>query len=931
MQVTTSLLDSVFTLEKGSRLAIDYSNSKIFVWNRSAGAMPATTSRLSPIVYKVKNFMDQTPIETLPTNHLFNLSHNVHVVNRALESYNARLTSYCFFNIVDKVLKVVTFDRCRLIYKPIQEGSLCVTVQKRLAQASESQFNLLAALPAISKYNIESGKFIPVSLEPSFKSFTQALLLQFPQLESEKRTEALVLADRFKCWNSSLGVYIQAFQSIVSTPKDKFGNLKSIFLERLCGLSYGEEVLAHSKELADLVIFAVFNEPQRFKNNTLPTFVYQMVSTLSAVELISDHYDEVLKLTLTILYWEACKSMPGRPGAVMSRLFQDGIELDFRKISPQHRLQFLQKFSRLSMCEDSDLYELIKASVYKACHAIHAQLVDEEKAVFYPMVIQGREIDKQPYPVIFGVARYYSDPKLALLYGILRDLLDKISRYEPEMNKNELSAVLGIMELARLKGFMNSNSREVLGERFTLRVMNRFVVKFMQEIAETEGLISTQNKVMLELCLWASREKITWPSEEDPSKKNREVIKKILQQINFSQIHSTPAATTVMFGNHPLSQIFQKDPDRYISTANEEQLEVYYGPKEKNLKVNIDHLSISIGKAVEVPPLPAGVEAKIDECLTMFDQINFTQANKPDYVDPRRLKDDDDSISVESLKGGLRQLIGSMRAQTLAFAPRDPREKEKFYRDMTLYLLHSIVVLRGRPAGDRSAYLIPLAAAGIHCGSKTFETMQDMYYKLTGAKQIIDGDTLEGGLIKLLAARRTEILKSETLKILQKKYGAERHGWQINVHILGQVFKTVGKRFNVSEAEAHQFQDGYRGVLDFQSQADQDALYENCLKAYTSTVIINEIYQHIEGIAGHPRTIKLEFRELINTWYKDEIVKDSKGYFSKEKNPELILSEDVYHPQTFRIKRAQLIYLLERVGHVLTKSTWRNLWGWSGL
>lgn len=908
MQVNTSLLDSVFTLGQRDRLALDYANSKIFVWHPNIGV---ATTRLRDIVPKVQALMAETPFEALPTNHLLNLSHNIHVVNRALESYNSKLSSYFILNLVDKVLMVTTLNTFRLTYKLLPEEELCTATKRRLDKESDSKERLLATLPLVSKYILESKQSIPVSLETSFKSFTRISTIQFPELAGEQKSHVLVLANRFKLWHSSLGVYVQAFHSIINTPQEELENLKAIFLQRLQSLQYGPELIAHKRELVDLIMYAVFNGTPLFKSNQLPEYVGQLLTQLSAVEVISDNYEEVLKLTLSILYWEASKERPDASLPWINRLFHEyGFEIDFTKFPSQYRLPFLQKFTRVNI--------YIEKQVHKACHAIHEQLSDEEKTIFYPLVMRWDDIAQLSYPVVFGMAKYYSDPKEKPHPSISSSLLQRISRYQPKMNRNQLSAVLGLTKNIGWSGFTMS---DILG--------NFFLSKFMESISDTDDLISDHTKFMLEVCFRAAKSDLKWLSEDNPSQSDQEVIKKILQQINISG--AKDLAPELIHGNYSLTEIFKEDPDRYMPTANEEQFETFYGPKEKNIKVNINHLSLSIGNAVEVPSLPVGVHADIEECLAMFRQINFTQPNQPDYVNPQTLKDDDESISVESLFGGLRQLIIGMKSKTLAHAPRDQREKDKFYRNMTLYLQHSIVVLRSRPAGDRSAYLIPLAAAGIHCGSKTFETLQDMYYKLTGANQVIDGDTLEGGLLKLLAARRSEILKSETLKALHRKYGAARIGWQVDVHILGMVFKTVGKRFNVLEAEAHQFNDGaldhFRGVIDFQAKDEQDALFENCLKAYTPTVIINELYQNIEGIAGHPKTIKLEFRGLIDEWYKEAIVKHSKGYFSKGKDPALVLSEDVYHPHTFRIKRAQLIYLLERVGHILEKPTWKNLWG----
>lgn len=262
-----------------------------------------------------------------------------------------------------------------------------------------------------------------------------------------------------------------------------------------------------------------------------------------------------------------------------------------------------------------------------------------------------------------------------------------------------------------------------------------------------------------------------------------------------------------------------------------------------------------------------------EELVEMFNKINFTSPDHPDYMNPERdLYDDGQKVEVSALRNGVVNFIQKAKVPKGYYGIPKPTDDPKGFRtvcnDIDLYLKHSILVLRGRSQRERNLQLIWLAGAGIHCGGKILSVSQDLYSQLTGANYNVDLETLMGVLIQYVTEGRRGILDGRVNKITTETHARQK------------AMKIVGKRFGIPEANSYQFEDPYDptrnewGVKEFADQKFLDELYENCKKDYNPTFLLNTITRRFEGVPGTKSSITPKFRqEAIDAWFVEYLAK----------------------------------------------------------
>ncbi len=118
-------------------------------------------------------------------------------------------------------------------------------------------------------------------------------------------------------------------------------------------------------------------------------------------------------------------------------------------------------------------------------------------------------------------------------------------------------------------------------------------------------------------------------------------------------------------------------------------------------EIDLAHLEVGFDK--ELPPPPAG--AALDQLETLFDMINFTDKNKPNYRDPDHLKVPrydpfldryvDTKVSLAVFKGYLTKTIKAIKeenpnATALPDGYRGAADRREFYKRISTMLLHLI-------------------------------------------------------------------------------------------------------------------------------------------------------------------------------------------------------------------------------------------------
>lgn len=373
--------------------------------------------------------------------------------------------------------------------------------------------------------------------------------------------------------------------------------------------------------------------------------------------------------------------------------------------------------------------------------------------------------------------------------------------------------------------------------------------------------------------------------EQDSKGQVDEGVKSILSKINISRLPITVFIRE--FSEGIFSSVLKTHPDVYLQTANEEQLEQYYRTREKGLSVNWHHLRIGQPKgAATVPPLPAGVSVEYEGLLKLFHEINFTDSKKADYVDPSILDDQGTPMTVGQAERGIGLFISKISNKDgPTYSPRDPGEKAEYMNFLEKWVKHSILLLGKKAPKDRAFALSKIASAGYHCGGAIFPATQDIYSELSGQTVSYENITLLGYITKLLDAKRKAIFDG----IFAKMAGYDGQ----NTHTIARAMRDVGMPFGV--AGWYNYTDPLVGEEDpYKPLRNKASLAEclwNCRLAYNPTVIVNELYKHINGIPGHPSTLpdNSETRVLaLELWFKGNMGKKFEKDFIKGRHKQFL-------------------------------------------
>lgn len=910
-----NLLNTRFQLDlaAGDWLAYNTTNRQIFV--KKAGVLldPNCTDHLSYIDREARRVLNSVSLNTLQPTQLLNLTHNVEAINRDYTNYNSKnIENNFILNLLDKILYVVTLGFFRLQCTLLDTDALVRLASEITDPETDRPAPYWAALVEyLSEYPIDSA--ISERSELLYYNCLKGAANHLCELTDSQKKVVLRLANTMNYWSNNLNVTIHALNFLLKECKDLHLNrIKDFFIDYLFDDSthYNPDNpdLENIKE-PFIYLFSqlAFEERDLFRDKGVPTFAEEMLRNFaSKPDHFPKDYLEILGLVLSCLeVAPVSSSSKERIQKILHEMLNNGYEIDLNVIDPKFRLRFLTTVA------ESWLQTPIGYHVFKMCCANYDKLSKEEKEPFFKMLIEYDAGLTAPRPMIIELAAYLAaqKPFNAIL---AQQVILKINSYSA-LTEKEIPAVLALANCLNFSAaYVSHELTKHLG-RHTFKLIEYLEKEHPYKSMVPESVVPYYNNIALQLCFWGAG---CVKQEQDQA-----ALCTILQNVNISK--ADPKIFEIITkGDHPLSKLFSKDPERYLSMADEGQLELYYERLEKALAVDERHLNMVVGTAQEIPELPPGTVVDLRELVGMFDQINFTDPARPGYVNPATLVEEQTLYTPAELRTAIKRIVDDIEANRVTFVPTEERQKAKFYRDLRLYLQHSILKLRTRRPEDRPGFLIRLAFAGLACGGRYFGMAQDLYYQVTGTRQVIDAETLEGGLLKILEPRRAAIFEDEVAKMWKLATG--RLNADVDVHAYAEAMKIVGKWFNVAKAEQFQFDDPAPDGCKYPFSGPNaskafNQLYKDCLSAYSPTVIINEIYKHFVGITGHPKTITLDFQcGALNQWFKED------GLTHKKKE-ESILPE-TYHPETMRLKRERLIYLLHHVGNILEKPSARNFW-----
>lgn len=369
-------------------------------------------------------------------------------------------------------------------------------------------------------------------------------------------------------------------------------------------------------------------------------------------------------------------------------------------------------------------------------------------------------------------------------------------------------------------------------------------------------------------------------------------IKSILTKVNMTKLPETVFVEEISRG--VLSSIVEAEPEVFLQTFDENQLEAFYREKERGLTINWHHLNIpSASSAIVVPPLPEG-RVEYDELIEMFDKINFDRKDGPGYFDPTALKDDGVSITKAQARSGIQDFVDKVKRGP-SYAPDNPIEKAKYIDILQRWVKNSIVLLRQKPEHLRPGLLLKFATAGRHCGGQIYPVAQDIYMQLSESTVSYETETLQGYIATELAKVRKGIFES----IFNKMAGTHPQ----SSHIYQHAMKYAGSAFKVEGWEAYPHDDPLiPNILSYEPDAplctDEKLaqFLELCRQAYNPTTIINRLVGNLNGFPEAPATVggNSAFRYYaLEAWFNANMPEKTESEFIKNRNnPDLIQTKD---------------------------------------
>jgi hypothetical protein len=857
------------------------------------------TSNLRELDSTIRKIYHEVDFYSLNPNQILNFMTNLGRVNQIYDNYNARLSQHCFLNFLDKLILIVTFGLKRLKYQYISINDL--EEQAGFFQLSIDRifFNLVDHF-SNNKEQIKKFQFLAKKLLKTpfgYKQFGDTEKKQFLFIANNiDRGLSKIVAT----WKDSPRMVIELNQHILTNPTHVTPqlqkHLQGIYSEIDIGtlrIDQREKVI----QIADQIKEGGQTSPHFTKESSILSMLSHLASHPKTMR-------EKLKLT-TILFTSGLKLFE-KMSAVTQKSFISSIEslitegfiIPWDKFTSNHRSIFLKFFVEIH--KKTKTISVLGNALFQECLKNYDTLTPEEKSSTLYLLL-------------------WLDVSLNVTRNILFDLVDYLApnkflnhQYQLEVNKifehvrkitdltdAERNSLIALINGIDFMVFQNNGKllQTSLGLKNTMDLIER--------LDNLPRLATEYSIAAVQLCYLAATQKM--------AKEKIEVIENTLEKLNVSRIGGDSKESSQKQSLHSeyfkaltseksaLYPIFKNDPDRYLAKANEAQLEIYYEPLEKHLRVNLQHLRIGVSQEVKlVPPLPEGVVVNIDELITLFYKLNFNNPQKPNYIHPNTLLDDGRQVTSEELLTGLNRFINGIKARKVSYMPNpdtDPEGFERYWTNIDRSVQHSILKLRNRPIDKCSGPLIWLGGAGLHCGGKLITVSYDLYCQLTDTEYVLAEDTPTGGIIKMLKPRLHSILKNRINLITDE------------VHSIAAAMKDVGKRLNLKEADIFQYNDSYTGRY-FATKGERDTLYKQCLKDYGPTVIINEVVKNLDGLMGQAGTVQYLYRITLEDWFVENMPSEKRKKYRE--NPEEFKAE-IYQMEHGRFRREWVIYLLQEL------------------
>lgn len=852
------IINQTLTVGLGERLGFNATQNSFVIVRKGFKTSEECSTSLSIVSRKIQELISQ---KNFQPEQILNLKLNINTINTLYLRYNAAIARCCLFNILDKFILIVTLGLVRLKYSAMETPQ----IDEKANDLLKSDLDEQMTCRLIHYFAADLQRI------PKLPTLVSMVLMTSQSLSQDDMSQLVVIASeyaKFLKYNPN---------QITITPQKVYEKLFHLVNQPAYAPQLQSIVYLVEKELARFN----FQPEFRFMSNSGKEMMINLAeivrkkspgrmsevfttpaSLLHAIDHISQSGNKVglLQDVLNHAFTKMesfCPLQMQRFVDLVHTLIKKYpvLTIDLKGLSSRQRLPLLAFLAKDPAIRTSPL----SVAVCSACLSHSDTLGSDEKPHFF-------------------VLQHSLDPtfkSIATSKKLLIDLVKGVS-LDGNAHQFDVKAINSYVDYTQLNDDEANTYIRFLGDfNFILALTHAQVVHHISYLTRNNSRIGGLTNAAFQLC---SQYRATCPQHSQAIELTINDIYEHLDINLLTQKHLQELVNQPWFQQDPAKQLKKVDfskitdgkfkilsslpafglkADIYLANASDAHLTMYYGPDEQSLTVNNTHLfKYCTLQEKEIPPLPKGVQPPaLDQLLTMFNQINFTDKSKKDYYDSPLL-DEKKPVTPDHVRDGLMKLIQYITNGK--FYSSAPKEKlscgnanpsfNKFFENMLLCAQHIILSLNKKSPSERAAVLVILGIGGHRCAMRHQEDTRQMYSYLTGETLDID---LNATAIEILYS----VLVRFRLQILLELAQITNN----DVHFVNATRRHVGPKLGITE-ESGPGSDDVHEPYEWHPVNRPKTIYQfliNFNKKYQSTEILNAINRFVND---PQRTKQLDFR-----------------------------------------------------------------------
>lgn len=919
--VKIDLTQEMWKANPKERLAVNTSTMQFALVGRTVKPPSGFTTSLKAITQRVNEMVRYKPISC---SQALTLATNAQTLNRLFSKHNTKINGSCFLNCLDVIVWIVTFGfvtlRAAMINidalksrTPIfQDVKVPQSVHSELLHWFDYDHDRIALFPNLVRKRLltldpAEHKLKSIAEKERYLEILNAYIKKYPADKLEDiyiPTTRLLVLLRFLEKNPTFATSIpEASALLLSFVKNvDAAALTAKQKSRLLG--WLESL--RKREATELTSL-------QFSSEALVALLECGFSRIGKPELL-----ESLLLQLLGRFSSLSTPMKQRCEELVQQAQQHNtpVNISLEQLDRGERKELL-KYLALNSQDENIALSALSQKLYECCFIQYSMLDADEKSSFFSLMA-------------------VHDEALSPLATSREMLFDFMA--SANANNMALSDVQKGKLLTNAKALSSWTDPEkssvlkfILKENLFNQLSRERIIELLPLLAAQKDLVTEHQNVVFAMC-----QSLGSPLPASLSK----IISEIYTHINaaalplnifreFIQSAIVQADPETYFMAIKLSKLsedkftqltrldaFQKNADAYLYSANDEQIDAYWEPFERNLQVDRRHIQTAAAEAVALPPLPAGASPQYDDLTKWFDEINFTVPGRADYYDPRTIKDDYDQPADPAwVRRGLVNFINVIKNRLVyvgapPFSLPDGRPNPEFpvfYDKLQLCVKHVILELAKLSKEERAAYLVTLGIGGHQCAMRFKRDSMAIFSSLSGIG--CENDSIRDTILKALVQLRHHILH---------KFATMTNS---DVHYVNAVMRTVGPLVGAGEEDSENDDVYVPWELDPRNRRRGD----------TIKAIVEEFYKgkRVGGkvIPGYVPTQMLSAvarclnnpKNTAHQDYRDKISEELKSRAARDIDASEFLSQMlVWDEHGYRIKRQGLTFMLQALKAIQT-------------